>query len=317
VTFATWAEQWLSSNPSKRRTTLARDETVLRKHFIPDLGRRALATITPAYVRGAVERMATAVAPDTVRTNVGVLRAVFNAAVEADLISRSPVRGIRLPTRSASVRPTLTEAEIKSLADAIGPRYRALVLVGAVLGLRWSEAVGLRICDIHFLGGTLTVNQTVSEVAGRLTTADTKSRSSQRTMTVPRFLIEELASHLATNRRPAESGDLVFAGPKGGPLRRSFAARIFTPAVARAGLPPEMTFHGLRHVAASLMVEQGEHPRVIQQRLGHATARLSMELYAHVPEPTDRQVAEHLDARFADRTGTERARRPLEGGSDV
>jgi Phage integrase family len=73
---------------------------------------------------------------------------------------------------------------------------------------------------------------------------------------------------------------------------------VFKPAVIKAGLAADLTFHGLRHVAASLMVEQGEHPRVIQSRLGHATARLSMELYAHVPEAADRDVAVHLDASW-------------------
>lgn len=64
------------------------------------------------------------------------------------------------------------------------------------------------------------------------------------------------------------------------------------PAVAKAGLDHALTFHGLRHVATTFMVEDGEHPRVTQQRLGHATARLSMELYAHVPDRADRDVAQ-------------------------
>lgn len=97
----------------------------------------------------------------------------------------------------------------------------------------------------------------------------------------------------------------MFTGPKGAPLRRSFAARIFAPAVARADLDPALTFHGLRHVATTFMVEDGEHPRVIQHRLGHATARLSMELYAHVPEPTDRDVAKRLQRRFSEKAPIE------------
>lgn len=88
---------------------------------------------------------------------------------------------------------------------------------------------------------------------------------------------------------------LFFVGPKGGVLRRSFAAWTFTPAVVVASIDERVTFHGLRHVAASLMVEAGVPPRVIQQRLGHATARLSMELYAHAPEAADRDVAAALD----------------------
>ena len=298
VTFGDWVDQWLASNPAKRATTRARDESVLRTHFLPALGARQLVSITPVHVRGVVDAMAAKLSADTVRTNVGVLRAVFNAAVEADLIARSPVRGLRLAKADGRSRPTLTLEELSRLADAIGPRYRALVLLAGVLGLRWSEAIGLRVADINFFGATITVNQTIAEVAGRLEVAATKTRSSRRTISVPRFLLDELANHLATQRGRPGPDELVFTGPKGGPLRRSFAARTFTPAVAAARLDPALTFHGLRHVATSLMVEAGEHPRVIQQRLGHATARLSMELYAHVPEAADREVAARLDTRF-------------------
>jgi integrase len=297
VTFADWMERWLASNPLKRSTTLARDSTVLRTHALPVLGQRPMASITPADIKVVVDEMATKLAPDTVRTNLAVIRAVFNAAVDAEVLARSPVRAIRTAKADARDRPTLTMEEILRLADAMGDRYRALVLVGAILGLRWSEAIGLRVSDVDFLRRTLTVSQTISEVEGRINVAPTKSRTSRRTMSVPQFVVEELARHAAAYQR---SGDeLLFVGPKGGALRRSFAARTFTPAVAAAEVDARVTFHGLRHVAASLMVEAGVHPRVIQQRLGHATARLSMELYAHVPEAADRDVAATLDAAFA------------------
>jgi integrase len=257
-----------------------------------------MSSITPLEIKGVVDEMASKLAPDTVRTNLAVVRAVFNAAVEAEILARSPVRAVRTPTAESRERPTLTMEEILRLADAVGDRYRALVLVAAILGLRWSEAIGLRVSDVDFLRRTLTVSQTISEVEGRLNVAPTKSRKSRRTMSVPQFLIDELAAHAARFRRSDEA--LFFAGPKGGALRRSFAARTFTPAVATAELDERITFHGLRHVAASLMVEAGVHPRVIQQRLGHASARLSMELYSHVPERADRDVASALESAFAE-----------------
>lgn len=308
VTFAEWVAEWLDRNPAKRSSTRARDMTVLRTHFLPELGSRQLAAITPAQVRGVIEVMTTKVAPSTVRTNVGVIRAVFNGAVETDLISRSPLRAVRLAKGVPRDRPVLTPDQLLQLADAIGPSFRALVLVAGTLGLRWSEAVGLRVTDVNFVDSTITVTQTLAEVGGRLEVAPAKSRSSLRTLSVPSFLLEELADHLAAQRNQPEPHELVFTGRHGAPLRRNFAARIFKPAVAAAGLDPALTFHGLRHAATSLMVEAGEHPRVIQQRLGHATARLSMELYAHVPEASDRAVARNLDARFAAATGTQRAR---------
>ena len=312
VTFRSWAKQWLEANPAKRATTLARDRVVIQTHFLPTLGERSLNTITRAHIKGCVNAMVARLAPSTVRTNLGVLNAVMNAAVDADLIARSPVRGIRIAGTSARERPTMSLAELRRLTEAVPAEYRALILVAGILGLRWSEAIGLRVGDVDFLRRTLSVRQTIAEVEGRLLIAETKSRSSKRTLSVPVFLIEELAQHLAAYR--PGTGDLIFTNPAGGPLRRYFAERVFNPAVSAAGFDPALTFHGLRHVAASLMVEQGEHPRVIQARLGHATARLSMELYAHVPEVTDRDVATHLDERWtASLEGTERAR----SGHDV
>ena len=298
VTLAAWASEWLASDPSKRATTRARDEYALRVHFLPTLGHRRLATLTPLDVRRAVDALAARVAPATVRTNLGVLRAVLNAAVEADLISRSPVRGIKLETAPACDRPTLTPEQLEALAGEVPGRYRALILMAGVVGLRWSELVGLRVGSVNFLARTVTISETISEVGGRHAVASTKSKSSGRTLSLPTFIVDELAEHLRQYRPGAGRDDLVFTGPSGGTLRRSFAARVLNPAVVRAGLPEELTFHGLRHVAASFLVDAGEHPRVIQHRLGHATARLSMELYAHVPEATDRDVATHLDARF-------------------
>lgn len=64
------------------------------------------------------------------------------------------------------------------------------------------------------------------------------------------------------------------------------------------GIDDALTFHGLRHVATSLMVASGEHPRVIQARLGHADPALSMGLYAHVPDELDRRAAHHLHEMF-------------------
>jgi integrase len=298
TTFRDWATQWLQANPAKRATTLARDKVVLNTHLLPVLGDRPLAKINPGHIRGCVDLMSSKLAPSTVRTNVGVLKAILNAAVEADLIARSPIRAIRVTSGPPRERPTLTLNELARLA-AVDARYRALILSAGVLGLRWSEAIGLRIGDVDFLRRTLTVRQTMAEVDGRFHVADTKTRSSRRTLSVPAFLIDELAEHLATHRHGTGPDDLVFTAAEGGPLRRSFEGRVFKRAVKDAGLDPALTFHGLRHVAASLMVEHGEHPRVIQARLGHATARLSMELYAHVPEAADRQVAAHFDTGWA------------------
>lgn len=319
VCFADWAEDWLASKPDKRATSLARDRAALRTHFNPALGHLPLTAITPVHVRGVVDAMRkSGLAPKSIRTYVGTLSAVFNAAVEADLVPRTPIRGLYLETSKRRDRPTITAEQLFALAAEVPPRFRALVLTAGAMGLRWSEAIGLRVVDVNFLGRTLSVRQTVEEVGGHVRIIDaTKSNASRRSMAIPPTLVGELARHLATYRPGVGPDDLIFVGARGAVLRRHFLARILKPAAERVGLPvgrrEGLDFHGLRHIATSLMVATGEHPRVMQARLGHATPNLTLGLYAHVPDEVDRAAASRLEELLAGdqpatEMGTRRAR---------
>ena len=307
ITFAEWCDQWLE-RPDKRLNSVVRDRQALAV-FLPDLGALPLAAITPMHVQAAVDARSRVAGPATVARDFSALRAVFNAAVHGDLLGRSPCRNVALPRVRPPDRVVLSPVELDELADAVPPRYRALILVAGVLGLRWGEAVGLRVRDVDFLRRTVTVAQTVEEVGGQLRLiTEAKTRSSLRTMATPAFLIDVLADHLSVHRADAQ-GDpdaLVFVGPRGGVLRRRFAERVFAPAVRKAGLDPSLTFHGLRHVAITAMVDVGVHRRVMQGRAGHATSKLTMELYAHVPESADRQAAASLEKYHRPMRGTQR-----------
>jgi integrase len=117
--------------------------------------------------------MVAELSPATVRTNYGVLRAVLVAAVEADLIGRSPCRGIRLPIEDRRRAPRFLGAEeLHRLAAAMPIDYWPMVYVAGVLGLRWSEVAGLRVGRVDFLRRSVSVVETVAEVEGRLVFAD-------------------------------------------------------------------------------------------------------------------------------------------------
>ena len=226
ITFAEWCDQWLE-RPDKRLNSVVRDRQALAV-FLPDLGARPLAAITPMHVQAAVDARSRVAGPATVARDFSALRAVFNAAVHGDLLGRSPCRNVALPRVRPPDRVVLSPVELDQLADAVPSRYRALILVAGVLGLRWGEAVGLRVRDVDFLRRTVTVAQTVEEVGGQLRpVTEAKTRSSLRTMATPPFLIDVLADHLSVHRAGAQ-GDLdalVFVGPRGGsaptPVRRA------------------------------------------------------------------------------------------------
>jgi integrase len=124
-----------------------------------------------------------------VARDFSTLRAVFNAAVDADVIGRSPARKVALPRARPPARVTLSPAELEQLASAVPSLYRALVLVAGVLGLRWGEGVGLRVRDIDFLRRAVNISQVVEEVAGHLAIVkEAKTTAALRTLSVPAFL---------------------------------------------------------------------------------------------------------------------------------
>jgi integrase len=299
ITLRQWSEQWLA-RPGKRNNSVARDRQGLEV-FMKRLGSRPLSSITPLHVQAAVDARGRVVAPATVTRDVAALRAVLNAAVDADLIWRSPARKVALPKVRPPDRELLSPNELIRLAAAVPARYRALILVAGVLGLRWGEAIGLRVCDVDFAEGTVSVNQVIEEVAGQVQVLPgvAKTDESLRTIAAPAFLMDELARHLKEHLSAvvADGTALLFVGPRGGILRRRFAERTFRPAIEKAKLDPSITFHGLRHVAMSTLVDANVHPRVMRKRAGHSTYKMT-EKYAHVAVDTDRDAADALEDRF-------------------
>lgn len=131
----------------------------------------AVGRIMAADIRRAVRAMqGSGLSAKSVRTYVGTLQAIFAAAVDSDVIVKSPVRTRTLGLRPVErpVRPTLAVGELLGLADAAPDRHRALVLVAGLLGLRWGEAVALRGRDIDLDRLELSVEQSVEEVSGHV-----------------------------------------------------------------------------------------------------------------------------------------------------
>lgn len=166
VTFADWAEEWLGFKAGQRPATLARDRAAIRTHFLPVIGDVPVVAVTPVHIRRIVKEMQErGLSAKSVRTYMGTLQAVFVAAVDSDLIARSPVRtrtlGLRPVVRPD--RPTLSAEQLDRLASTVPSHYRALVLLAGMVGLRWGEAIGLRIGDVDFLRRTIRIEQSVEE----------------------------------------------------------------------------------------------------------------------------------------------------------
>lgn len=130
------------------------------------------------------------------------------AAVESDLIGRSPSRVVKLPAPTATPPRFLSIDELHRLAQAMPDEYMPMVYVAGVVGLRWSEVAGLRVGRLDFLRRTVTVAETLAEVEGRLMFAEPKTKASRRTVGVPAPVMDMLSPARVVPARPARRSAL-------------------------------------------------------------------------------------------------------------
>jgi integrase len=294
VLFRDWLGEWWATTTNLRPKTRDRDELLLRRLALPRFGDAALAAIGQRDVRAWVaELSARGLAPATVQKSYQLLCKVMGAAVDAGMLAQTPCRRVPLPKVERDEMRFLTPAEVAGLADAIRLPYRALVLVAAYGGLRIGELAGLRRSRVDLLRGTVTVAEIVVEVRGVLHIGPPKTRASRRTVGLPRFVVEELARHLA---HPGDPAAFVFTAPHGGPLRvTAFRARVWRPATKAAGLDG-LRIHDLRHTAVALWIAAGANPKEVAARAGHASVSFTLDRYGHLYPEADSALRDRLDA---------------------
>lgn len=291
VTFEEYAETWRRGQVH-RPSTVALVESHLRLHALPFFGNRPLSSIRPSEIQAWVKERSAVLAPPTVQTVYRVTASVFRSAVRDRLITTSPCEHIKLPKIARrQVVPLATEAVLR-LADAMSDRYRTLVILASGTGLRQGEVFGLEVRHVDFLGRSLRVDQQMISVSGggEPFIGPPKTASSVRTVPLPAIVIEQLAQHfklLELDQR--DDRRLVFTNERGSPIRRTHFAELFRRAVQSAGLPDGTRFHELRHYYASLLIQHGESVKVVQSRLGHASAAETLDTYSHLwPASEDR-----------------------------
>ncbi len=300
TTLEEWCRLWLTR--PVRASTASRDRTVMDRWWLPNLGDYQLSKIKRMHIQAVVELMAAKLASSTIKTNYGVMRSCMLAAVGEEMLARTPCRAIALPspdTTKDGIR-FLEPGELDLLAATIDPDYRALIYVAGVIGLRWSECVGLQVRDVDLLQRKLSIERTLTEVRGTMHSGPPKTKAGRRTISLPNFVALELAQHLQRhNLTGANASALVFTAPGGGPMvRANFGKRTWNPAIKAAQLTG-LTFHGLRHTAAGLMISGGYSPAIIQKRLGHANIATTMDVYGHFLPSADAGVAACLDRMWA------------------
>ncbi len=263
--------------------------------MLPAFGDVPVGAIDTQMVVRWVAELSARRAPATVRKAFGLLASSLEAAVEEGLIVRSPCRGVALPKLRRSPMRILDTGELEQLVGAVDAQYRAMVLTAAYTGLRFGELAGLHRDAADVARGVVRVEETLQEVSGEFHLGEPKSRASRRSVALPEFLCGVLDRHLADF--PDPSG-LVFTAPRGGPIHRvNFRRRVWLPAVDDSVGRP-CRFHDLRHTHAAILIREGVHAKVIQERLGHSSITTTLDTYGHLFEGLDSAAATTLDAAY-------------------
>jgi integrase len=153
---------------------------------------------------------------------------------------------------------------------------------GEILGLRWE--------DVDLAAGAVSVRQTIQNISGRLSIGEPKSEKSRRTIPLPIFALDVLKN--------MDKGEgLIFRTSSGNPVSPRNVLRHFQNQLEKLGLP-RVTFHSLRHLHATYLLRQNIHPKVVQERLGHATISLTLDTYSHIIPTLQREAAEKINDIF-------------------
>ena len=305
-TLADYLEEWLASvKPSLAPATWASYELMLSKWVVPRVGKRQLATLTPAHLNKCYAELLESggrdgapLSPRSVRYAHTVVGRALRDAVEWGLLARNSARSAKPPKEQHREMATWSSEEVRQfLASVADDRLYPLwvLLVGA--GLRRAEVAGLRWSDVDLAGGTLAVQHTRITVGYRVTESEPKTAKSRRSVALDPLTVAVLRQHqdrqgqerLAAGPAWTESGH-VFVREDGQPYHPQRIAQLFQRATRHAGLPA-IRLHDLRHTSATLALSAGVHPKVVQERLGHSYIGITLDTYSHVVQGMQAEAA--------------------------
>lgn len=288
---------------------------------LPALGAFRLDRLAPEHIQAFVNAQLKRVSPRTVALSLIILRTALDQALKFGLISRNAAKLVDLPhVKRTPIKPLDPAQTRRLLVTLKDDRLEGLYIVALALGIRRGACLGMRWRDLdlenrtYSIGGALAIQRigrpgaathsaTTGNTAGSsLQLVEQKSVTNRAPMPLPEFVVKALKARHATQLRERVAAgaawidnDLVFTTRYGTPIEPRRVHRNFKELLVKTALPPTTRFHDMRHGVASMLIAQGEHPRVVMEWLGHSQISLTMNTYAHVMPAAMRDVANKLD----------------------
>ena len=313
TTLADFLERWLRdyacSNLAPR--TAEGYETIIRNHLIPKLGSIPLTKIKPEHIQRYYADMLAngrcngkgALNPLTVRHHHMTLHNALKCAVKWGLLVRNPVDAIDAPRTTHTEMKVMSEEDLNRFLEVVKPTpYYSLFYLALFTGMRRSELLGLRWSDVDLLLCQISVNRTLHRLRnGDIVFGPPKTAKGRRIVSLSPSTALVLREHWETQEAirlmqglRLRDTDLVFSKEDGHPLIPNAVTSAWQRLSKRSGLVG-IRLHDARHTHASLMLKQGVHPKIVQERLGHSTIAITLDTYSHVAPGLQEAAATRFD----------------------
>lgn len=308
ATVETFLCRWLTHIRSRvRPTTYEGYEALIRCHAIPLLGKNALSQLHPLDLQEAYAQLLEGgqqgrpLSPGSVRNLHLVLAQALKQAVRWQVLPASPAAGAQ-PPRPRTHMHTTTDPELlqRILNQLEGHPLKLPVAIAIATGMRRGEILALRWSDLDADYTIARVQRSLQTTKAGLSFEEPKTRRSRRAIALPLFLHPSLVSQREDQLRrlPRYSADgLVIDRGDGEPLHPDNLSSGWRRFVRDNDLP-RLRFHDLRHAHASLMLIQGIHPKIVSERLGHASIGITLDTYSHVLPSMQSEAANAFDQLF-------------------
>jgi integrase len=316
TTLGQYLERWLKdyARPNTAPRTAEGYETIIRQHLSPKLVHIPLAQLKPEHLQkyyaemlasGRIKREG-GLSAQTVRHHHTALHKALQSGVEWGLLGRNVADAVRPPRVLHNEMKTWSEEEVNRFLEAAKETpYYALFYTALFTGMRRSELMALRWQDVDFILSQIYVKRSLHQLRdGSFNFRPPKTARGRRAVALPPSAILVLQEHFEKRkqervilREPLKDEDLVFGEADGRPMRPNRITRAWVMLAEKAGLKV-IRLHDARHTHASIMLKRGIHPKIVQERLGHASIAITLDTYSHVSPGMQQAAAQSFDEAF-------------------
>jgi integrase len=324
MSVAAYLRHWLEADIDRRLAarTATRHRGIVEKNIIPRLGCVPMRKLTAVHVEAFEAELqregwlkqrrassdggqleARGLSEQTVQHVHRTLSQALSHAVRLGVLIKNPAAQVKPPRPERREIRILGKDEIGTLLKAAqGTWLRLPLLVAVTTGLRRGELLGLRWSDLDLKAGTLTVNQSLERLKGKVAFKAPKTKTSRRSIALPAAAVQALQEHRAAKAEERlmlglgrDPHGLVLTRADSQPLDADSLTKTFGRLVADTRVTP-ITFHGLRHTHISHLLMDGVHVKVVSERAGHANVNITLSVYAAYIPSMQADAALRVDA---------------------